>query len=222
MKKLAALIVLLLVGFYVLWPAWSGYVIREAIRQRDPAALADKIDFERVRASLTPYVRGKAEEGIGRYQGQLGGAGGVLVEQLKREALPKLVDATLKGLLTPEAIIRLATETGSFKASMDRTMGAPAGADVPVPGGIGGALGDIAGGILARRTAPRPAEPAPSAPAAQAKTYSLANVKSISMAGPTSIRLGIAKDAAAAGPDLLIELSFTGLDWKLTGVTPTS
>ncbi len=39
MRKLVLLIVLGLVGFYGLWPAWTGYRVRQAFETDDPALL---------------------------------------------------------------------------------------------------------------------------------------------------------------------------------------
>lgn len=63
MKRILALAVIAIAGFYVAWPAWSGYVIRDAIQSKDTARLAAKVDFDRVQASLRPTVTRKVEEG---------------------------------------------------------------------------------------------------------------------------------------------------------------
>lgn len=56
MRKLIAVAILALAGFYVAWPAWSGYQIRNAFLTDDVALLAHKVDFPLVRQSLRPVV----------------------------------------------------------------------------------------------------------------------------------------------------------------------
>ena len=51
MQRIISLVVVAALGFYVLWPAWSGYVIRNAVQARDPAGLAAKVP---VGVAMTP------------------------------------------------------------------------------------------------------------------------------------------------------------------------
>ena len=161
-----------LLGFYVAWPAWSGYVIREALRSQDAARLASKVDFERVRASLLPVVTAKVDEGVGRYQSQLGGAGAILLEQFKKDALPKVVDATLRVLVTPQMIIRLASEAGPIREGIDRVVreqlgrraaGSADGSEPASPQAGGQGLGGLLGKVL-KRGDQQPAAGEPPAP----------------------------------------------------------
>jgi hypothetical protein len=228
MRRLLASLAIALLGFYVAWPAWSGYVIREALRSQDAARLASKINFERVRASLLPVVTAKVDEGVGRYQSQLGGAGAILLEQFKKDALPKVVDATLRVLVTPQMIIRLASEAGPIREGIDRVVreqlgrraaGSAGGSEPASPQAGGQGLGGLLGKVL-KRGDQQPAAAEPAAPTPTQRTYSLENIKSLSLNGPLSFRIGIAKDPAATEPDITAEMSFTGFDWKLTGLIP--
>lgn len=222
-----------LLMFYVGWPAWTGYRIRGALLAQDPVGLAAKVDFERVRLSLRPVVTRKVDDGVDRYQSQLGAAGNLIVGRLRQDLVPKIVEASMNRLLTPEAVIRIAAEGGSIKESLDRIMREQIGLGMPnrgeltaetgvpaEPKGLGGLLGKVLKGS-APPLAAEPPPPAPSPPAAKpARQYSLANVKSFAFAGPLSFRVGVAKDPAATEADVTAEMAFTGGDWKVVGLVP--
>lgn len=238
MKRFIALVIVALLGFYVAWPAWTGYAIRSALQEQDATALAAKIDFERVRESLRPVVTRKIDEGVDRYQAQLGAAGGMVLGRLRQSVVPKVVDASLNRLLTPESVIRIAAEAGPLKESLDRIMreqiglGVPGGG-APVDAGIGGAteprgLGGLFGKVLKGSGGAPPAgaqgmepQPAPGqAPERTKRKFSLANVKSFGVNGPLSFRVGVAKDPASVEADVTAELAFTGGDWRVVGLVP--
>jgi Protein of unknown function (DUF2939) len=237
MKRMAILAVaILLLGFYVAWPAWSGYAIRTALQNKDAAALAAKIDFESVQASMRPGVTQKVGEGYDRYQAQLGPTAGMILAQLKKDAVPRIVDASLKALLTPEMIIRIASEAGPVKETIERIMreqigrGLPANGNAPADAAGGAAVPQGLGGLLGRAlkggNQPAAVEPAP-APAAAGQTntaprFSLANVKSFAFNGPLMFSVGVAKDPATPDADVTAQMSFTGGDWKVTGLVPRS
>jgi Protein of unknown function (DUF2939) len=234
MKRLgliATLAVLtLLIGFYVVWPAWSVYGIRNALQSKNPDALAAKIDFRSLEDSLRPAVTQKVADGFDRYQAQLGGAGGLLVGQFKASAVPKIAEASLKTLMTPEMMIRIASEAGPIKETIERILreqigrGTPSaqsqvdGGDVQqLPRGLGGLLGRVIKGKSADpgEVAPEAANDKPAAP-----RFSLSNIKGFGFNGPLSFQVGLAKDPAASEADVTAEMSFTGGDWKLTGLRP--
>ncbi len=239
MKRVVALAVLLVLGFYVAWPAWSGYRIREALHAQSPEALAAKVDFESVRLSLRPAVTQKVSDGFDRYQTQAGPAGGLILGQLKKDIIPKIVETSLAALLTPETMIRIASEAGPIKESIERIMREQLGRAIPggstAPGGASAdtgatsmpaqGLGNLFGKVLkggAINDQPAAAtEPAPT-PAAPKRTFSLSNVKSFAFNGPLSFKVGVAKDPATADADVTAEMSFTGGDWKVTGLVPRS
>jgi Protein of unknown function (DUF2939) len=222
--------VVLLLGFYVAWPAWSGYTIRNALQTQNAQALAAKVDFDQLRASLRPAVTAKVGEGFDRYQAQLGPTGGLILGQFKNDAIPKIVEASLRTLLTPEMMIRIASEAGPIKETIERVMREQMGRGLPaagLPAGDGAAGADGGRGLGARlgrimRGGNQPAESdSPAAPAEQPKRkFSLANIKSFAFNGPLSFQVGLAKDPAAGAPDVTAQMSFTGGDWKLTGLVP--
>lgn len=243
MKKLIALIAFAVFGFYVAWPAWSGYRIYSALESEDTAALQGKIDFDSVRASLRPAVTKEAEK---QFDGQLQKlGGGVPLGDLKSQLLPKLVDATLATIVTPANIVRIYREKGDIAASVNRIMteqlqksgtipglgnlpGVGGGAGSGGLGGLGNVLGGLSGssgqfGIPALggvRSAEPAKTPAPATPSAKT-SFGLSNIKRLALTGPLGLEFGVAKDAAKAGPDVTASLRFTGLDWKLVSLVPT-
>jgi hypothetical protein len=236
MKRIAvaAAAVLLLLGFYVAWPAWSGYAIRSALQNKDAPALAAKVDFESVQASMRPVVTQKVLEGYDRYQTQLGPTGGLVLGQLKKDTVPRIVEASLKSLLTPEMIVRIASEAGPIKEAIDRIMREQMARAVP-GGEITNASGDTGGGPLrpglggllgkALKGGDQTAKPAPAAepvPAAKpiANKFSLTNIKSFAFTSPLSFQVGVAKDPATPDADVTVQMSFIGGDWKVTGLVP--
>lgn len=213
MKKLwVALIVLLLLAFYVLWPSWSVYQIYSAVKTKDAETLARKIDFPAVRVSLRDAAVQKISELYDRPQSQLPSSP-VLVARLKQGAASRIADASLARLVTADNLIRITSEGGQLRESVERILrdhmtGAGDMAVSAEPGGNG--VGK--GGPVVRTIAPEAERPAP--------RYGLRNVKSFGMLSPLRFEIGVAKYAKAKEPDLTAELSFTGTDWKLTAVRP--
>jgi Protein of unknown function (DUF2939) len=167
MKKLIALVVLALLGFYVAWPAWSGYRIASALASKDTALLESKIDFPSVRESLRPVVTGEVEKEISKQAG--GGLGGLLSGDFKKQIVPQLVDTILAKVVTGENVIRIVGEGGDVAGSVQKILmeqmskmggipglpgfgGGAGGGGLSIPGGSGG-LGAL-GGILAGKGLP--------------------------------------------------------------------
>jgi Protein of unknown function (DUF2939) len=251
MKRLIALAVLLVVGFYVGWPAWSGYQIHKAIGSKNTGLLDSKIDFPSVRESLRPVVAAKINDGLEKFKTQAGPAGAMILSQLKGDMVPKIVDTTLSSMVNADTVMRVATEGGSFKENLEKIMreqmgrsglptaggaaggvpGLPSGLPGGLPAGVGGAVGDLLGKIgrpkspvrdVTNEEAAKPAaaEPAAAEGAKAAPKVSLANIKTFRMNGPFSFAVGVAKDAAATEADITAQMSFTGGDWKVTGLVP--
>ena len=248
MKRLFALALLLLVGFYVAWPAWSGYQIHKSIQAKNTGLLESKIDFPGVRKSLRPVIAAKITEGLEKFQTQAGPAGAMILSQLKGDMVPKIVETTLGSLVTAETVMRVATDGGSFKDNLEKIMreqlgrsGLPtAGGNGPpsgpsLPGGLGGTMGDLLGKVArpktnspvrditneeANKPAPAAAGTVATDKAKAPASFSLSNIKSFRFNGPLSYSVGVAKDPAATDADLTAEMSFTGGDWKVTGLVP--
>ena len=146
MKKIIALLVLALIGFYVAWPAWSAYKIATALGASDAGTLESKVDFPAVRESLRPAVTREVEKRMDKETQSLGAAGGVLGGDLKKQLLPKLVEQVLAAVVTPERVIRLAHDGGDIAKSVEKIFGEAAGQIGALAGGISGSGGAPAGG----------------------------------------------------------------------------
>lgn len=245
MKRIISLLLLVGLAFYGAWPAYSGYQIRTALETKDAALLSAKVDFPSVRESMRPAVTAKVETTLSELAKKAGPGGAALVEKLKTQLSPKIVEAALNSLVKPETLIRIHADGRKIKDSMNRIVaeqaaggfGGPAGAGTGggtgQGDGSGGGLldkigkavegfgidpGKATGGLLGKKDEAEPAgEPKDGTPA---RKYGLANIKSAGFNGPLGLSLGVAKDAAATEPDVTAEMSFTGTDWKLTGLVP--
>jgi hypothetical protein len=117
MKKLLLLVVVILApgGFYVGWPAWSGYQISEALKTHDAGTLERKIDFASVRVGIRPLVATEVEKAIDRMQRDGGSLTGALAAALRKDLAPRIVDAALNTFVTPENVVRLVQRGGSVR-----------------------------------------------------------------------------------------------------------
>ena len=242
MKRLLLLAVALLLGFYIAWPGWSAYQIDSAIKAKDSETLERKIDFPSVRVSLRPAFAQKVSELYDLQLQQAGKTGALIGGQLKQDVVPGMVDVLLVALVTPQSLIRVAHEGGRLKESVDRLLGEEMGRSgrlpgigggtgqttggLQLPGGLGN-LGELAGkfgigqGTAADGKKPEPAPlPKSAAPPAAAPGYGFDNIKLFNIVGPLAFEIGVAKDRAAAEPDVIAEMRFTGMDWKVTAVRP--
>lgn len=249
MKRLLLLVIVLLAGFYIAWPAWTGWTIKTAIDAKDARALERGIDFPSVRESLRPAATAEVTKIFDTYQKQAGPTGALIASQVKGDVIPKIVESSLATMVTPENVIRIVTEGVPLKESLDRIIREQIGrvGGIQIPGMTGGSatpgqkgglgnLGDIAGkmgidpgkilGGLGGKPAPNPVQTVDDKPkqtgeppAGQAG-MGLANVKSFSFSGPLAFRVGLAKDAAQAAPDVEVEMGFKGAGWMVTGVYP--
>jgi Protein of unknown function (DUF2939) len=118
MKRLIFLVLLLGLGFYVGWPAWSGYKIKSALDNGDETTLANKIDFASVKESLRPAAYAYAERYLDQTLKSAGPASTVLDSNTRKAILPKVVDQSLDRLVTPATLIRVAKQGGSVKSRL--------------------------------------------------------------------------------------------------------
>jgi Protein of unknown function (DUF2939) len=159
MKRLITLLFLAVIGFYVVWPAWSGYRIAAALSAQDAAALEGKIDFPAVRESLRPVVTTEIGKRVDKEMASLGPVGQTLGGDVKKQMQAKLVDQALTMLITPANVIRIAHEGGDIAGAVEKILGeaagqmgavvgssgAGSGAVPAIPGGLGGVLGQVMG-----------------------------------------------------------------------------
>lgn len=149
MKRIAMVVVLALLGFYIAWPTFSAFRLNQGLKARDAALVAGKIDFDSLRQSLRPAVERETEKTVDDALAKAGNLAAGLGGQLKSQFMGKIVDHALATLVTPEILIRIHSEGGNFKESLSRIVREQAGklGGIPGPAGIGG-LGEVLGGAL--------------------------------------------------------------------------
>ncbi len=249
MKRLIGLVVLLLLGFYVAWPGWTGYQIASALNGRDSPTLERKIVFDDVRRGLKPTVMEKIAELIDKSQSSA--IGGVIAANMGAGAREKLADTALQRLVTAPNLIRVVHDGKSFKENAERILmeqigsvgipglggaglgsgGKPGGGGFQIPGGLGGFAekmgvdpSKITGipGMGAPKAASPPAAPQAGSAAGQgaAPRYGFSNIKKFGFKGPLAFEVGVAKDPAAVEADVTVEMRFVGGDWRVVAVRP--
>ncbi len=221
MTRLSLLILLLVSAFYIAWPAYTAHRISAALDAGDAATLEQKIDFASVRASMRPVVAAKIDESLKATLKTQGAGGALVLDQVRKEAMPKLVDGALDMLVTPQSLIRMHAEGRSLKEAME-------GVSQQQPQ-MKQRIGDLIGGILGREIPGlgKPSAGGPSGspgpattPARDKHPLGIGNVKSLAFDGPLTLAIGLARDPKAREADVTAQLSFTGTDWKLTGLVP--
>ncbi len=232
MKKLSVFAIFAaLVAFFIVWPGWAAYDTYQAVLAKDAGTLERRIDFPRVRASLRPAVADKLMELY--VPPQTLPSSPVLAERLKREAVQRLVEGALEDLVTADSLLLLISEGGPLKDSVERML-----RDQISRGNAPKRVGPVttlAPGQAARKSgAAMPAAPTrgpvvrtvsseepksgPGSESASEPGFGVGNVKSFSVLGPLRYEIGLAKERAAPSADVLAELSFTGLGWKITAI----
>lgn len=242
MKRLIALLVLLLLAFYVAWPGWNGYQIASALKAKDEATLDRKISFSDVRETLKPATVQKIGEFYDQFKQQVP-FGAAVAGSIKSDVGAAIADQALKQIVTPGNLIRVVNDGGTLKQNAERILqeqiaklgglpglgnigGNPAGGNgMQLPGGIKlpGGFGEIAGKMQIPGMGGAPKQPSPP-PAAgtekPAQGFGLSNIKWFGFLGPLAFEIGVAKDAAANVSDVLVEMRFVGGDWRVVGVKP--
>ncbi len=160
MKRFIALLVLLLLAFYVAWPGWTAWQISSAIKAKDAATLDRKIDFPGVRTTLRPAAEQKIAEIYDRFQQQTSPGAAAIISGIKKDVIPTIAETALTTLVTPANLIRVVTEGGPMKENAERILreqvekiglpglsggGAGVGGAPNLPGGLGQVLGQIGG-----------------------------------------------------------------------------
>ncbi len=224
MAKILGVGLLVLLGFYVAWPAYSLMSVKNALNSDNVPLLAAKVDFPSVRQSLTPAVTTEVERAVAAAVAQGGAENAALLGQLKTQMVPKLVELALATIVTPESLMRIYREGGDMRKTISvivsEKMGGGGGQKL---GGLNDLLGGKLGGLLGKKDAPgqtAPVAPPPAAASGGKASFSTANIKRFSMNGPLGFSVGVAKDTAATEPDVNTDVAFTGMDWKIVGVRP--
>jgi hypothetical protein len=247
MKRLLALLILGVIGFYAVWPIYSGWRILSAMNSGNASGLANLVDFDSVRRYMRPAVQAQVTQRVDQQLSQAGPLASSLGGSAKQQVTGSLTDAILTQIVTPETVIRIAREGGNVAGSIEKIVteqmgkvgslpglpGGGSGGGLPgIPGGLGGVLGGLGaasqlggisglGGSAPSTPAPAPpAAPAPAAAPASAPSYGLGNIKGFGFAGPLGLSLSLARDPASTKPDVTTVMRFTGTDWKITDVIP--
>lgn len=118
MKKLLALIVVALLGFYVAWPAYTGYAIHAALEAEDSNVLAQKIDFPQVRESIREPVMLKLDARLGEMLKDFGPALGITRDQIKMDSIENIVTASLEDVVSPEKLGSVYKNGGDFTGAV--------------------------------------------------------------------------------------------------------
>jgi hypothetical protein len=192
----------------------SGLVLGDDLRKQLVPRLVDSA----IATIVTPdnLIRiyrdgGAAKDAIGRMIGEQVGRGGSV-----QGALGKLGTLAAGGRKSP--VRDITGETQASEALRD-----PAAAVLGA--GRKSPVRDVTDEVAGAPASPPAAAPAPGASPVEKKPvapagYGLGNIKSFSFNGPLTISIGVAKSADAKEPDLVADISFTGTDWKLTGLRP--
>jgi hypothetical protein len=217
MRLLTGLVIVLAGLFYVAWPAWSAYQLKIALESGDAAGVERGIDFPAVRESLRPVVTAGIEQNLKEATKGTPGSD-LVIEKMSKETLPKLVDASLDTLLTPESLIRLHAEGKSLR---DFIKSLKAG-QPDLVGQVGGFVRDLFGEkAVADAPASGGGEGAAVAPLVpENRRLGLGNIKSVGLDGPLAISIGLARDAKSPEADLTATMSFDGTGWRMTRLVP--
>ncbi|MGE0698037.1 MAG: DUF2939 domain-containing protein [Hyphomicrobiaceae bacterium] len=196
-----------LAGFYLAWPAWSARQIRAAIEASDTAALERKIDFPAVRARAKPFVAAEMQRSLDQLKRSAGPIGAAIAGQLKDSLGGRLAEAAVDSILTPANVIRIVRQGRDLRrvlkeATTDRK-GQPAGKG---PGPDGGTKAE--------------GTPTGSGDAVDAHRLGPKSIKSYRITGPLTIAVGLAQEPDATEADVMVEMAFTGADWKVVGIVP--
>jgi len=256
MKRFLLIVLFLLVGFYVAWPALSLWQIHSAVKSGDAEKLKQKIDFGMVRASLRPAVEGKIAKKVEELKAGAGSGSALLGAALKGDVLERVAKVVLERLVTAENFVRISNETGTLSEKIERLVvdeiskmgggfaalqgggGSGRGGDLLKKGArVAASLGikvpDLGGGSGQSPFRTVPNSPVKTVPAASAESpansssaasgdkqpMGLSNIKRFGFTDPLAFEVGVAKNPAATAADVTARMSFTGFDWKLTGVT---
>lgn len=119
MKRLLLIVLLGLIGFYVAWPAVSAWQIHSAVEARDPEQLSSKIDFPAVRDSMRPAVEAKISQRLEELKSSGGSTAAILGGLVQGGLLTQITEVVLRGIVTPQNMIRLAHQPGTLPEKID-------------------------------------------------------------------------------------------------------
>ncbi len=107
MKRLLLLIILLAGGFYVGWPAFSGYQIHQGLQSEDVAVLEDRIDFASVRQSMRGPILAQVTKQLQTGGGAPLKALGVGADAVDMSKVETIVDGALDQTVTAPKLVEV-------------------------------------------------------------------------------------------------------------------
>ena len=149
--RILFLLLVLFIGGWVAWPAFSAYQIYAGMKSADESVLQRKINWTSMRASLRPVVAKEVEKSIGRVGGK--GMAGALMPQLKQKFMPQIIDLALKTVVTPKGLTEVMAHGGDVSATVKKIVSSQMGklgglGALTGGGGHSGGGGDLLGGLM--------------------------------------------------------------------------
>lgn len=226
MKRAVFAVVLAMFAFYVAWPTWTGYRIRQAFNNQDEALLESKVDFPSVREAMKPAVRAEIERTVEATRRDGGALASIIAGQIRGDTAGRLADSAINAVMTPKNLIRIVREGRDVKQAVERVLYEQLGLRRPGDSGPRSGLGGVVERLGQRRQGtaePAPTAPTPPEPATGETTprrFGLSNLQRVAPLGPLSFEVAAARDPAASEPDIIAELRFTSGDWKVVRIIP--
>ena len=204
------------IGFYVAWPAWSARQIAQAIEANDASALERRVDFLKVRARAVPVFEAELKRRMEQLRRDGGSLGAAVAAQFQSDLVRSLARAAVDSLLTPQRVIDAVRQGRDLRRALQKVPGAEVGA-----GGNGG-TGFRLPGSQGAQTGEAGRSPVPGSGQGDGarQRLGLRNIKSYRLTGPLAIAVGVARDAAAAAPEVTVEMAFVDGGWKVVGIVP--
>lgn len=210
MKKLLFAVVVLALGFYVAWPAFSAYRLYQGLEAGNTSLIDSKVDFAAVRQSLRPKVAAEIDCQFDKsFKGDI--ATQILGTGLKQQLGPQITEAVLESVVTAEMMARAYRHKGDLRELYD----------VVAKDLIGKVL-DKSKTQVDPKTITADKKPAETTtpPAKTSTNVSLGNIKGFRVNGPLEFQFGYARDASKSEPELDIVMAFSGFDWRVKRIEP--
>jgi hypothetical protein len=118
MFRFILLVLLAAVGFYVAWPAYTGYRIHRALEAGNQPALEATIDFPSVRRSMRGPVIRQVDRRIEAVMRDLGPAAKAVADQIPRDKIEQVIDGALATVITPPQVIDIYAKGGNYNAAI--------------------------------------------------------------------------------------------------------
>lgn len=249
MLRLMFLVILLAGGFYVGWPAFSGYQIHQGLQTEDVAVLEERIDFENVRQSMRGPILAQVQQQVSSGGGAALQALGLQADAIDMSKVESVVDGALNTTVTAPKLVEVYKSGQDFGAVLQTAVieqvsraggltallkdgalkqSAPSGGGGNLLGGLldnenaRGVVSDVVGKLTKSGDLAKllfPKRPS-AAPSGASESFGLGNIKSVGFAGPLGLTMGVARDVDASAPDVTAEMRFEDLGWRVKKLTP--